>query len=309
MRFLVKNWSKATSAVQFKLETPPGWEANPAQQSLSLAPGEERTLAIRVTPGAGAQAGYLRAVATAGAWSGSFSYDEVVYDHILRQMVFDPAEVRLVPLDLARKGTLVGYISGSGDEIPAMLEQMGYKVELLEDDKIEPAYLAKFDAVIAGIRVYNTNQRMRFHQEKILEYVKQGGTYLVQYNTNSDMATAQPGPYPLSISRERVTREQAPVALLKPDHIAFNSPNVITAADFDGWVQERGLYFPGKWDSQYEALTACADPGEPAREGALLVARYGEGYYVHSSFAWFRQLPAGVPGACRLFVNLISLGQ
>ncbi len=199
---------------------------------------------------------------------------------------------------------------GAGDAIPEALEQIGYQVDLLEDTDITPENLKQYDAVIAGVRAYNTIDRMGFHHQAIMEYVKAGGNYIVQYNTNRGLKSEEQGPYPLKISRDRVTVEEAPVTILEPKHPLMQSPNKITAADFDGWVQERGLYFPNEWDEQYTPLLSCKDPQEEKElKGGLLVADYGKGTFIYTGYSWFRELPAGVPGAYRLFVNLISYRQ
>jgi hypothetical protein len=198
---------------------------------------------------------------------------------------------------------------GAGDEVPASLSQVGYSVVMLQNQQLTPANLKKFDAVVVGVRAYNTDEYLKFGQQALLEYVKDGGTLVIQYNVSSRLVTDQLGPYPLKLSHGRVTVEEAPVTLLKPNHPVLNQPNKITNTDFKGWVQERGLYFPSEWDPQYEALLSASDPGEPALEGGLLVARYGKGYYIYTGYSWFRQLPAGVPGAYRLFTNLISIGK
>ena len=169
--------------------------------------------------------------------------------------------------------------------------------------------LKRFDAVILGVRAYNTLDNIRFHQSDLFRYVEEGGTMIVQYNTNHRLKVDEVAPYPLRLSRDRVAVEEAEVRILKPDHPILNSPNKITSADFEGWVQERGLYFPDEWDDHFEALLSSNDPGEPPRDGGLLVAVYGKGYYIYTGYSWFRELPAGVPGAFRIFTNLISAGK
>ncbi|GAB3820548.1 hypothetical protein GCM10028895_21020 [Pontibacter rugosus] len=198
---------------------------------------------------------------------------------------------------------------GAGDEIPVSLQQIGYEVTLLKDENMQLSYLKQFDAVILGVRAYNTVERLKFYQPTLLEYVAQGGNLIVQYNTNHSLVLPDVAPYPLQLSRDRVAVEGAEVRFLKPEHPVLNSPNKITQQDFEGWVQERGLYFPNKWSDEFTAILSSNDPGEPARDGGLLVAKYGKGYYIYSGYSWFRELPAGVPGAYRLFVNLISLGK
>jgi hypothetical protein len=152
-------------------------------------------------------------------------------------------------------------------------------------------------------------ERLRIHQPKLLEYVQNGGTLIVQYNTSGGLVTPNLGPYPLKLSRDRVTVEEAPITFLRPEHPVLNTPNTITKKDFEGWVQERGLYFPGEWSPEYQAILATNDPGEKPLEGGLLVAKYGKGHYIYTGYAWFRQLPAGVPGAYRLFTNMLSIGK
>jgi hypothetical protein len=200
---------------------------------------------------------------------------------------------------------------GAGDKVPESLRETGYRVDLLEDGDITPENLKNYDAVVLGVRAYNTVERLKFHQPKLLEYVKKGGTLIVQYNTNFSMTVPaeEIAPYKLKISRDRVTVEDAEMRFLLPSSEVLNFPNKITAKDFEGWVQERGLYFPSEWGPEFQAVLSCNDPGEPARDGSLLVADYGEGHYVYTGLSFFRELPSGVSGAYRLFANLISLGQ
>jgi hypothetical protein len=183
---------------------------------------------------------------------------------------------------------------------------MGFEVSLLDDDAVESADLSRFDCIVTGVRAYNTRPRLRVLQPRLLDYVKAGGRLVVQYCTNEDALNDRLGPWPLRISRDRVAVEDAPMRLLKPAHPLLRVPNVITAEDFAGWVQERGLNYANSWDPRYDAVLSANDPGEPARDGGLLCASYGRGVFVYSALALFRQLPAGVPGAWRLFANLVS---
>ncbi|MFT7606038.1 MAG: hypothetical protein ACI8VT_003636, partial [Saprospiraceae bacterium] len=233
----------------------------------------------------------------------------IEYDHIPTQSVLQDASAKVVKIDLQKAGDKIGYIMGPGDEIPQNLEQIGYQVSILDDKDINAANLKKFDAVIMGVRAYNTEERLKYHQEKLMEYVENGGTMIVQYNTNRGLKVKELGPYPFKISRDRVAMEDAEIRLLKPDHEVLNFPNKITQKDFEGWVQERGLYFPDEWDEQYEAILSSNDIGETPKDGGLLVAKFGKGYYIYTGYSWFRELPAGVPGAYRLFANLISIGK
>ncbi len=231
------------------------------------------------------------------------------YPHIPEQQVYLEAKTKLVRLDIQKRGERIGYYMGAGDKIPTSLEQIGYKVTLLDDASISKEYLKQFDAVIIGIRAYNTSDRIPFHQPLFMDYVKNGGTMIVQYNTSFRLKTKDIGPYPLTLSTDRTTVEEAEVRLLLPDHPVLNFPNKITAKDFEGWVQERGLYFPNAWDDNYKAILSSNDPGETPKDGGLLVAEYGKGHYIYTGYSWFRELPAGVPGAFRFYANLISLGN
>ncbi|HEU4595809.1 MAG TPA: PIG-L family deacetylase [Pyrinomonadaceae bacterium] len=294
-----------------RLKLPAGWSSAPASLPVTLTKrDEELKVSFNVTPPANASQGTLAAEFETGGQLLSEGFAEIDYPHITRQTLFPPAEARLVRVDLQRRGGRVGYVMGSGDEIPEALRQVGYDVTLLSDEDLENADLGKFDAVIAGVRAYNTRAALRRQQRRLLEYVERGGTYVVQYNTSERaLDSFGLGPYPFKLSPERVTVEEAPVALLAPQDALLNEPNRITPADFDGWVQERGLYFPSEWDARYQPLFASHDPGEAEKRGSTLVARHGRGTYIYTSLAWFRQLPAGVPGAYRLFVNLISAGK
>jgi LmbE family N-acetylglucosaminyl deacetylase len=231
----------------------------------------------------------------------------IKYDHIPQQSVLLPATAPAAYLDLKVKAKNVGYYPGAGDEIPAALRQMGCTVKILEAKDMETATLAKMDAIVVGIRAYNTKDDLKIHQSKLLEYVQNGGTLVVQYNTNFELVTDQVAPFPLKISRTRVTDEKSEVRFLQPQHPALNSPNKLSPKDFEGWVQERGLYFPSEWDPAFSALLSTNDPGEKPADGSLLIAPYGKGHYVYTGLSFFRELPAGVPGAYRLFANLISL--
>ena len=216
--------------------------------------------------------------------------------------------MRLVHVDLKVRGREIGYITGAGDQVPACLEEAGYRVTLLEDSDITAQHLKRFDAVLIGIRAYNTRTPLKFVQEELATYIREGGTVVTQYNTSRGLVCS-PSPLPLQLSRDRVTVESADITFLHPDHPALHIPNQIGASDFDGWVQERGLYFPDEWDPAFTPLLAASDPGEPTSEGLLLVAPYGKGHYVYTGISFFRQLPAGVPGAYRLLANLLALGQ
>jgi hypothetical protein len=264
---------------------------------------------VQVTPPKGQSVGQLVAMADINGEVNSYGFEVIEYDHIPTQLMFPRSITKLVKVDFQKKGQKIAYIMGSGDEIPMCLEQVGYDVTLLEDDDITAENLRNYDAVVAGIRAYNRRQRLPFLQDEIFKYIEEGGTYIVQYNKSRGLLTENIAPYPLQLSRDRVTVEEAPIKMLQPAHPIFNSPNQITQADFDGWVQERGLYFPNEWDERFTPLTECNDPGEDPKQGALLVAQYGKGHYIYTGYSWFRELPAGVPGAYRIFANMLSIGK
>ena len=254
----------------------------------------------------------LKVVADVGGRALSQRLEWIDHAHIPIQMMLTPAEVRLVPVDLRREGQRIGYVPGAGDEVAASLERVGYQVVVLDEAALASAPLGNLDAIVLGVRAFNTNDRLRFHRDRLLDYVHKGGTLVVQYNTNNRQAKLEGGigPLPFDIGRDRVTDETAPVAFEQPKHPVLNHPNKITAADFEGWVQERGLYFASTWDKGYETPLAMADPGEgQPSKGSLLVARHGKGTFVYTGLAFFRQLPAGVPGAYRLFANLLAHGK
>jgi len=215
----------------------------------------------------------------------------------------------MVKLDVERRGDTIGYIMGSGDEVAEGLRDLGYDVSLLSDEVLASGDLGRFDAIVAGIRAYNTRERLAVVQPRLLQYVEDGGTLIIQYNVSRGLVTEDLGPYPFTIGRDRVTEENAAVTILAPDHVLLRYPNTITQEDFDGWVQERGLYFATAWDDRYETVVASHDTGEADLAGGLVFARFGKGVFIYSGISWFRQLPAGVPGAYRLFANLVSAGQ
>jgi len=206
-------------------------------------------------------------------------------------------------------GQRIGYIPGAGDAIPEALERIGYSVDTLGEADMTYETLSAYDAVVFGIRALNTNERIGFYIPALFEYAEKGGVVVLQYNTNRGLKTMDFSPYPITISRDRVTDEFAEMRFLAPDHPVMHFPNTITEADFEGWVQERGLYFADAWDAAYKPIFSANDLGESPVDGGLLIAQHGEGYFVYSGLSWFRQLPAGVPGAYRLFANLMSLGK
>ncbi len=234
----------------------------------------------------------------------------IQYPHLPSLQYFVPAATWMLKGDIKVLAKKVGYIQGAGDLIPAFLHQAGLQVDVLtEADILNPTKLATYDAVVTGVRVINTEKRIKNWQPALKSYVENGGTIVMQYNTTQDMALQDFGIYPFSISGKRVTEEDAAVKFLIPNHKLLNYPNKITASDFSGWVQERGAYFPDKWDNKYEALFEMNDTGEEPLKGSTLYAKYGKGNFIYSPLAFFRQLPAGNVGAARLFFNFISAGK
>jgi hypothetical protein len=217
--------------------------------------------------------------------------------------------VKAVALELATRGRKVGYLPGAGDSIAESLEEMGYAVTPLTGSELTPERLSSLDAVVIGVRALNVRDDLANGLPALSAFVESGGTVVMQYNRPERLRISKFAPYPLQLSGARVTDENAAVTFLAPDHPALNTPNKITTADFEGWVQERGIYYPGEWDDHFTPILACSDPGEAPLKGGLLVAKYGRGYFVYTGLVFFRQLPEGVPGAYRLFANLVSLGK
>ena len=308
MRLIVES-PDSTLEGTARLELPAGWRASPTEAHVQLtAPGTQQELRFSVTPPPGTASGAASVSATIEARGASYSYRLVRIDHahIPIQTLFPPAEAHLVRADVRHTGSQIGYLMGSGDQGPEALRQMGFTVTLLSDDDAEHMDLARFDCVVAGVRAYNTRPHLLAVEPRLLDYVERGGRMVVQYDTRDDALNGRLGPWPFSVSGDRVTVEEAAMRMLKPEHPLLTAPNRITADDFTGWVQERGLNYANPWDPKYETVFSANDPGEPAKEGGLLYARYGKGVFIYTGLSWFRQLPAGVPGAWRLFANLVS---
>ncbi len=246
------------------------------------------------------------------ASNGSNEYSQykktIEYDHIPSIVYFHDATAKLSRVDLKTEGNFVGYIPGAGDKIPEALVQMGYKVVTLKESDITASNLRQFDAIVTGVRAYNTNEWMNNVYDELMLYVKEGGVLLVQYNTSNQIGPvrAKIAPYSFNISRNRITDEEAKVDFLLPDHPALNYPNKITDKDFEGWIQERSIYHAENTDTAYRKILSMKDPGENAQDGSLIIANYGKGRFVYTGLVFFRELPAGVPGAYRLFANLIA---
>ncbi|RNI31028.1 PIG-L family deacetylase [Rufibacter latericius] len=295
---------------QVTLRLPQGWRSEPSNATFNLAQkGEEQSFTFQVFPGANQTESAISAAVTHKGKAYTQSFRIIHYPHIPTQTLFPEASAKAVKLDLKRKGQYIGYLMGAGDEVPASLQQIGYAVDQLRVEDLSATTLQKYDAVVVGVRAYNTMERLKFQQPQLMQYVQNGGTLVVQYNVSNGLVTSNVGPFPLKLSNDRVTVEDSDVRFLKPSHPVLNTPNKITEQDFRGWVQERGLYFPNQWAPEYETIISSNDPGESPKDSGLLVAKYGKGYYVYTGYSFFRELPAGVPGAYRLFVNLLSLGK
>jgi LmbE family N-acetylglucosaminyl deacetylase len=298
------------------LELPAGWRSEPSQFAVEFKKrGEKQDFQFKVFP-AGLQEGraVIRAVLESEDEKYSEGYTLVTREDLGSFYYYQPARQRVSIVDVQAPHDLkVGYIMGAGDDIPTVLRQVGMDVTLIPAEKIASEDLTKYGTIVLGIRAYDTQKDVVTNNKKLLDFVSAGGTLIVQYNTLNaavgDFNSGKFTPYSAELSRERVTVEEAPVEILAPEDSVFHYPNTITARDFDGWVQERGLYFMDKWDDHFTPLLSCHDPGEEAQKGGLLRARYGKGTYIYAAYAFFRQLPAGVPGAVRLYVNLLSAGH
>ncbi|HKQ18190.1 MAG TPA: hypothetical protein VJW75_00455, partial [Candidatus Eisenbacteria bacterium] len=308
VRVLVQSTGKPVTG-PVRLELPDGWRATPAETTIALSSDAPAAARFWVRPPSAAGSAVVTASMTINGVRHAQSAETIDYPHIPVTTLFPPAEAHFVRADVKRAGASIGYVMGSGDEVPAALEQLGYRVTLLSDDAIESDDLARYDAIVVGIRAYNTRPRLVTLQDRLLRYVHSGGTLVVQYNTTEEALQNKLGPFPFQISRDRVTAEDAPARFPVPAHRLLRQPNRIDDADFENWVQERGLYFANPYDAKYETVLSLNDPGEKAMEGSVLYARYGKGAYIYTGLSWFRQLPAGVPGAYRLFANLVSAGK
>jgi hypothetical protein len=296
---------------ELSLDTPDGWKAAPAKREFSFASaGQRGTFSFTVTAPPQAASAQI----TARAEIGDKIYDnqriEISYPHIPLQLLQPPARIKAISLDLAIRGKRVGYLPGAGDSVADAIGEMGYAVTLLGVDDLTTDRLKDFDAVVIGVRAFNVRTDLVSHLPALFAYAEAGGNVIEQYNRpGRDLGAEQLAPYRLRLSGERVTDETAPVTFLAPDHPVLNTPNKISSADFDGWIQERGIYYPNEWDEHFTPILACSDPGEAPLKGGLLVAPYGKGYVVYTGLVFFRELPDGVPGAYRLFANLVSLGK
>jgi hypothetical protein len=234
---------------------------------------------------------------------------ELSYEHIPVQVLQERADLKVVSLDLKTRGKTVGYLEGAGDQVADGIARMGYTLTQLKAADLEPARLAALDAVVIGVRAFNTRSDLDSQMTALFAYAEAGGTLIVQYNTFGGLRSTRFAPFPITLSEQRVTHADAPVVLLAPADPALTGPNRIDAADFAGWYQAPARYVPRAWDAHFTPLLGSADPGEPPLDGLLLVAPYGRGHVVYTGLSFFHELPEGVPGAYRLFANLLSLGK
>jgi hypothetical protein len=294
------------------LQAPAGWSVSPASQSFELtSAGSERSVVFEVQPGPSVTAGdhVFQAIAEVDGRTYDEGFALIDYEHIERTAMFADAEVRVtvVPVTV-REGLSAGYIMGTGDEGPTALRQMGASVELLTEAQVRGGAFSAYDVIVLGVRAYETRPDVRAANDQLLDFVRSGGTIVNQYN-QYQFSNGRYAPYDLTIGRPapRVADETASITVLEPEAPVFTTPNRITQDDFEGWVQERGLYFASEWVDEYLPMLELNDPDEPARHGSLLVASVGEGVYVYTGLSFFRQWAGRVPGAYRLFANLVSL--
>ncbi len=325
IQFVVKSATANITGMLIPDVPPGGWSIEPQNRTFTLRQkGEEQILTFKMTPFKGEAEAMIgakvqiieRTKANAETAPSTQTFDAqavrlIEYDHIPTQTVLQPCEAKLVKINIEKRGTNIGYYNGAGDDMPACLAQIDYKITQLTDVDIQNAdNLTQYDAIVMGIRAYNTKEKLKFYNQKLLDYVKNGGTLVVQYNTTGrDLLIQNLGPYPFKLGRGRTTEEDAEMRILKPDHPVLNVPNKITQKDFRNWVQERGLYFASEWDKEYETILSCNDTNEKKEDGGLLIAKYGKGHYVYTGYSFFRQMPMGVAGAYRLFANILSLGK
>jgi NPCBM-associated, NEW3 domain of alpha-galactosidase len=293
-----------------RLQAPAGWTVAPPEHRIALtAAGQEVTRRFTVRIPALTEDGSFRIDAVADFRGKRFSrgYRVIEYPHIRSHLLYRDANTRVEVFKVNTvPGLQVGYVMGAGDEVPGAIAQLGIGVSLLSAEDLAAADLDRYDTLVVGVRAYEFRPDLVANQQRLMDYVRGGGTLIVQYHTLASEGVDFT-PYPAKLSRARVVDETALMTILEPGHAIFRWPNVITEKDFGGWIQERGLYFLEQWDARFTPLLECHDPGEPPQRGGMVIATYGKGQFVYTGYAWFRQLPAGVPGAFRLFANLISL--
>ena len=295
-----------------ELDHPMGWKVSPNSIPFSIAQkGEEISVIFEVTPPSTESEGKIEPKVSVGNKIYRDELVEIDYNHIPKQSILLPSEAKVVRMDIRKSGEHIAYIMGAGDNVPESLEQIGYQVHVVDPNDIQHGDLDKYDAVVVGIRAYNVVDALKFKQPVLFDYVKNGGTMIVQYNTAGRWASQfeNIAPYEVTLSRDRVTDENAEVKILAPNNSLVNFPNTITEKDFDGWVQERGLYYPSQWSSEFTPILSMQDEGETEKQGSLIVAPYGEGHYIYTGLSFFRELPVGVSGAYKLFANMLSIGK
>ena len=330
----VRSIAEGTAKGTLKLKVPYAWIATPQQETIEFSKyGEEKTVSFEVKPGElQERKAKIEAVFESEGKSYTEGYTTVEREDLGTYYYYQPSVQKISEVAVkTQQGLKVGYIMGAGDDIPTALQQIGVDVTTITPEELASGDLSKYGTIVVGIRAYDTRDDVKKHNGRLLEYVKNGGTLIVQYNAGvgdfngvtlprqtgpippkPDPNSPIPGkfvPYQAELSRDRVSVEEAPVTILEPQNAVFHFPNEIKPTDFDNWVQERGLYFMDRWAPEYHALLECHDPTEPERKGGLLEAQYGKGTYIYTGYAFFRQLPVGVPGAVRLFVNLLSAGH
>ena len=296
-----------------RLNVPKGWTVNLPQQGLDFdsAPGK-RDFSFTVTPGSLKEGNYeISAQVDYNGKSYHEGFSTVSREDIDTFYYYQPASQRVSVVDVKTPPALkVGYVMGAGDDIPSILESLGIQTKLISDDELAHGDLSQYGTIVLGIRAYDTQEAVKKNNQRLLDYASSGGTLIVQNNFSvNDFNNGKYTPYPATLSNQRVSVEEAPVTILAPDDSVFHYPNTITQKDFDGWVQERGINFMSSWDDKYTPLISSGDPGEQPLKGGMLRARYGKGTYIYTGYAFFRQLPYGVPGAVRLYVNLLSAGH
>lgn len=295
-----------------QLDHPQDWKVSPVSMDFTIAQkGDEQTVLFTVVPPKKESEGKIVPLVTVNNKVYSQELVEIAYDHVPKQSVLMPSEAKIVRLNIQKVGENIGYIIGAGDKVPESLEQIGYKVHTIDPSSIQAGSLAKYDAIVVGIRAYNVVDELKFKQRYLLDYVNKGGNLIIQYNTagRRGLGIDNLAPYPLKLSRDRVTDENSDVEILAKNHSLVNFPNPITERDFDGWVQERGLYFPNEWGREFTPILSMGDADESEKKGSLVVAPYGKGNYIYTGLSFFRELPAGVSGAYKIFANMISLGK
>ncbi|HEV1285081.1 MAG TPA: hypothetical protein VNU44_07215, partial [Bryobacteraceae bacterium] len=313
--FVKANIANASGDVY--LDAPSGWHIEPATRHFDLASVDEQTTAsFTMSPPSSDASGELRAVATVGGRKITSSTEVIEYPHIPAQTLFPASQAKLVRAPIVTLSKNIGYIVGAGDEVPSALRQIGCEVTFLSADDLVRADLSKYDAIVTGVRAFNTRPDLRANYQRLWDYAQNGGTVVVQYNVleggpfgGNPTLLDHIGPYPIKVSRDRVTDEDAPVTFPNPQNPVLHIPNEITPHDFEGWVQERGLYFANEWDPKYESVLETHDPGEQPMPGGMLYTKYGKGVYIFSAYSWFRELPAGIPGAFRIFANMLSASK